>query len=123
MATVHTPTGVTIDGILIDGNRITKPEYLRIIASLTETEAKGADASMDDVMKRQEFTGELAGKIIVHWPFDAPISKDGYLALGLLDSMRVDQALTEFCLSLAEKKSTLPLKQPEATNGQSTTLS
>ena len=112
MATPHTPTGVTIYGILIDGNRISRREYTAIVAAIQAS---------NDIQRNDELTGELVEKLVVAWPFEQPITKDGYLNLPLPDSLRVDQAITEYGTGLGEKKSSLPSKQPENSNGQLTT--
>lgn len=111
MATAHIPTGVEIDGILIDANRISR----RVFVALTE--AIGKATAEDNAILRDELTGDLIAAIVIHWPFDKPVSKDSYLDLGLLDSRRVDQAITEFMAGLSEKKSESPLTPPASSNG------
>jgi hypothetical protein len=104
----HTPTGVTIDGILLDPARITRREYVRIIAAIQAS---------DDLQLNDELTGELVAKMVAHWPFDKPVTKDGYLDLNLLESRRVDNALLKLDQELGEKKSDSPSKPPENSNG------
>jgi hypothetical protein len=105
-------TSMTIDGIVIDLNRISKREYFGFISALTEaTNGKedGVGLDVEEMQASDEITGQLAERVVVSWPFvGAKISKDGYLDLGMLDSKRVSDALTAALQSIGEKKESEP---------------
>lgn len=106
----RSPTAQTIDGITIDANRISRRKFVEL------TSAIGQAADSDNANLRDELTGELVEKIVTYWPFEAPISRDGYLDLGLLDSRQVDNAVMEFMQGLGQKKLDSPSKPPESSS-------
>lgn len=105
------PTAIEIDGIVFDLNRITRKEYSRRIRQIQvlappeaedgEPETELSEENFDGV---QQLSGELYAKIIVAWPFSQPITAEGYVSLGMLDSGRVDDAFTQLAEVLKEKK-------------------
>lgn len=102
------PTAETIDGITIDANLISRRKFVQI------TSAIGKAVAEDDAVTRDELSGELVELIVKAWPFGTIISKDAYLDLGLIDSQRVDNAVSEFMRGLGEKKLELPSTLPES---------
>jgi len=111
----HSPTAIEIDGIVFDLNRITRKEYsraMRQIQALIPPEAKKGETvegpelelSEEDAEKIQELSGQLYAKIITVWPFSQPITAEGYVSLGMMDSTRVDEAFTQMGKILQEKK-------------------
>lgn len=93
------PTVQTIDGIEIDLNRISRREFVRLTNAIREALLGG------DTPTRDELTGEMAALIVNKWPYEQPVSQDGYLSLGLLDSKTVDDALNEAMGIIGKKKS------------------
>lgn len=83
-----------ISGIIFDLNRITRRDYTAFTMEFSQVET---------LVERDEKTGELAEKIIVSWPFDQPVSKEGYLNLGLADSTVIDRAIKEAMAYLSER--------------------
>lgn len=104
------PTIAVIDGITIDANRISRRKFV----DLTSAIQRASDA--DDATLRDELTGEIVEKIVTYWPFENPITQDGYLDLGLMDSRRVDNAIMEFMQGLGQKKLDSPSKPPESSS-------
>lgn len=107
----NSPTAIEVDGIVFDMNRIIRKEYLRLIRqiqALTPPEAKEGEPepelSEEDSDKIQELSGQLYAKIITAWPFSEPITAEGYINLGMMDSARVDEAFTQLSKILEEKK-------------------
>jgi hypothetical protein len=105
------PTAIEIDGIVFDLNRITRKEYargMRQIQVLTPAETKEGEPepelSEQDAEKIQELSGQLYAQIITAWPFSQPLTVEGYLNLGMMDSARVDEAFTRLGQILQEKK-------------------
>lgn len=103
----HSPTAETIDGITIDANLISRRKFVQITSAISKAVAD------DDAVTRDELSGELVELIVKAWPYGAVISKDAYLDLGLIDSRRVDEAISEFMRGLGEKKLALPSTLPE----------
>ena len=97
------PTAQTIDGVTIDLNRVSRLTFREFLRRLTAAGDDGSD----------ELTGDFLALVVTAWPFGTDITKDGYLALPLLDSMRVDNALNEAMEIISKKKSLLSPKQPE----------
>ena len=87
-------TTQTIDGITLDANRISRREFMRLTMAMDEA---------PNVVLRDQLTAELATKIVTSWPFGDTITIDAYLDLGLMDSKRVDQALTQLMEDIAKK--------------------
>lgn len=81
-------------GIIIDLNRITRPQFRQFIARLT------ADNTPED---KDKITAEMAARVITEWPFSNPITEDGVMSLGLLDGKAVDDALSAAILELNSK--------------------
>lgn len=80
--------------IVVDLNRITRREYRQFLDRLREEEGG---------LEKDILTGDLIEKVVVSWPFSQPISADGYMSLGLGDSQKVDQELTEALTAMSEK--------------------
>jgi len=108
MSAPHTPTGVEINGILIDGNRITRREYARIVAAIQACES---------VLVSDQLSGELVEKIVVHWPFGVPVTRENYFDLTFTQSKMVDNAIVQFGQEIGQKKSESPSIQPASSNG------
>jgi hypothetical protein len=79
---------------VIDLNRITKREFRDYLAGREQAE----DKDLYDAEK-------LYIKVIMAWPFQQKISVDGYQDLGLMDALRVDDAVSEAMTQLSQKKS------------------
>lgn len=82
-----------LNGITLDLNRITRREFRRFLTDLSEADGEARD----------ELTGQMVEKVVTTWPYNAPITQDGYLDLPLADSLAVDRALTEAMSYLSEK--------------------
>jgi hypothetical protein len=83
------------EDIKVDLNQITRREFRKFLADLD---------SAKDGFERDDLTGALIEKVVVSWPFDEEITKDGYLSLGLADSNRVDALLTDALNGVGKKK-------------------
>lgn len=83
-----------ISGIIFDLNRITRRDYTAFTMGFAEIET---------LAERDDKTGELVEKIVTAWSFDQPVSKEGYLNLGLEDSTVVDRAIKEAMAYLSER--------------------
>jgi hypothetical protein len=105
----HSPTAQTFDEITIDINRVTRREFNEFWKLVTQA----GDGSEDDL------TGDFVEKVVTHWPFEQSINRAGYLALGVLDMQRVDDALLQAISIVIKKKSSLLLTLPENSNGAS----
>ena len=81
--------------IEIDLNRITRREFRGYINTLLAANENTDEADL--------LTGELIEKVVTSWPFDNPITQDGYMDLGLQDSKSVDEALKAALGFVAEK--------------------
>ena len=81
--------------IEIDLNRITRREFRGYINTLLAANENTDEADL--------LTGELIEKLVISWPFDNPITQDGYMDLGLQDSKSVDEALKTALGFVAEK--------------------
>jgi hypothetical protein len=85
-------------GFVIDLNRITKRQFRDYLAGREQADNKDLyDAEY------------LYVHVIVKWPFDMPISLESYQDLGLMDALKVDNAVSEALTQLGQKKSGLPL--------------
>lgn len=81
-----------MDGaIKVDLNRITRGEF----SELMDANRAGRLTS--------EATAELVARVVVEWPFEPEISEAGFFELGLLDSRRVEDAVTGALNDLAKK--------------------
>ena len=89
------PNIEAVPKIEIDLNRITRREFRGYVNALLAVDelTDGADL----------LTGELIEKVIISWPYDNPITQDGYMDLGLQDSKSVDEALKDALGFVAEK--------------------
>ena len=83
--------------ILVDLNRVTRREF-------REFRAKLAKIKEEDIDARESIVADFYVKVISEWPYTDEITADNYLSLGLLDSQRVDEAVTEAVNALTEKK-------------------
>lgn len=85
------------NGFVIDFGRMTRKEYREW--------QKGRDKAKDfDVWDATH----LYSKIIVEWPFDEPITPEGYDNLSVLDARRVDEAVSDKILEIFSKKKSEP---------------
>ena len=91
----HSPTVQDFNGIKIDLNRTTRRNWITRLNDILKEE---------DLLKAGEMTGVLVETVVVEWPFDVPISKDGFLDLPFGDSRLVESALQEAQKPIAEKK-------------------
>lgn len=94
----RSPTAETIDGITIDANHISRRKFVLLTNEINKAILD------DDAMARDELSGELVEIIVKAWPFGETITKDAYLDLGLMDSQRVDNAVSQFMKNTSEKK-------------------
>jgi hypothetical protein len=103
-------TAQTYDGITVDLNRITRAEYRRLMDDIFKAEG--------DEDAESALTGELAEKIITHWPFQPEINRAGYLALGIMDAKRVDAAMLQAIAEMqnGKGKKVLAADPPGAAN-------
>jgi hypothetical protein len=83
---------------VIDLNRITKREFRAYLNGRDQAEDK-------DIYDAEN----LYVKVIMVWPFPQKISVEGYQDLGLMDALRVDDAVSEAMTQLGQKKSAQPL--------------
>jgi hypothetical protein len=83
---------------VIDLNRITKREFRAYLVGREEVEDK-------DLYDAEH----LYVKVIMTWPFPQKISVEGYQDLGLMDALKVDDAVSGAMTQLAQKKSGPPL--------------
>lgn len=90
------PTSQTIDGVTIDLNRISVRQFANLTAEM--------EAAAENVNKRIELSGKLVAMIVTAWPFEQPITPDGYQDLGLLDSALVDGVIQQIGEILRQKK-------------------
>ena len=79
--------------IEIDLNRISRAWY-RDWTERLKTEEGDKD----------ELSAEIVAKVVVRWPYEQPVSEDGYKNLGLADSIAVDRALSDALESISKKK-------------------
>jgi len=84
--------------IKIDLNQITRREFHEFLKRIQEAKAGG------DPLEADRVSGELIERVCISWPFDNPISADGYLDLPMADSLKVDRAFEEATELLAQKK-------------------
>lgn len=82
------------DGFTIDLNLISKRDFRFWF--------QGRDTAPDKDLWDAE---HLYVKVVVEWPFDAPISVEGYDDLGVLDAAKVDAAVSEHLIAIGKKKS------------------
>ena len=82
------------NGIVINLNRINKADFRKWL--------KGRDKAADRDLWDAE---HLYTKVITAWPWHQPISREGYDALGTLDALAVDEAVSAALESLGKKKS------------------
>ena len=80
--------------IKIDLNRVTRREFREYLVRVKEA----------DGIKADELTGALIEKIVISWPYDQPITQEGYLNLGLRDSQEVDEFISGAMSNISEKK-------------------
>ena len=80
--------------IKVNLNRITRAQFFDFIARLQNTKDTNGAANA---------TGELVELVIEDWPYEQPITPEGYNALGMLDAIEVDNALTDAMGELASK--------------------
>jgi hypothetical protein len=86
-----------IDGFTIDMNRISRREFRAFMARL--------EAASDKPEERDILSGDLVEMVVTVWPFDGiPITREGYLDLGLEDGKRCDDAVTQAMDMLHQKK-------------------
>lgn len=90
-------TAQTIDGFTIDLNRVTRREFREFLRQLGEAGDTGGGDSV---------TGDFLERVMTAWPFGDVISLEAYLDLPLLDSKRVDDALTTALEIITKKNST-----------------
>lgn len=83
---------------VIDLNRITKREFRDYLV--------GREQAKDKDLYDAE---HLYVKVIMTWPFSQKISVEGYQDLGLLDALKVDDAVSEVMVQLGQKKLEPPL--------------
>lgn len=94
----------------IDLNRLRRAELRAFLHDLMAvgSELARTDLSLEqriEIEQRQDdLSAWLAEKVVVSWPYKAPISRDGYKALKLDESMAVDEALTEALAWLSEQR-------------------
>lgn len=81
--------------ITIDLNKITRREFREFIRAIIEANEFTEEADL--------LTGDLASKVITGWPYEQPITQEGYMELGLADSRNVDEALKKSLGLVAEK--------------------
>ena len=81
--------------IEIDLNRITRRQFRAYVNSLMAADDLTEDADL--------LTGDLVSQVVISWPYEQPITQDGYLDLGLQDSKDVDIALKDALGFVAEK--------------------
>jgi hypothetical protein len=86
---------MAVPKIEIDLNRVTRREFRGYINSLLAVDELTDEADL--------LTGEIISKVIISWPYEQPITQDGYMDLGLQDSKDVDVALKEALGFVAEK--------------------
>ena len=79
--------------IEIDLNRVTRPEFRAYL--------RGRENGVADL---DAYDAEFMCKVIVSWPYDQPVTPDGYLALGLLDAKAVDDAVMASLGEMQKKK-------------------
>lgn len=92
MAKRKSTTPQTLGAIKIDLNLITRGEFKSILSNF-----EGDILNDDDI-------GALVEKVVVEWPYDAPISSAGLDGLGLIDSRDVTDAIAEALAQLNKKK-------------------
>ena len=81
--------------IVFDLNRITRGEFRDYTAKINETE---------DRAEQDRLSAAMIAKTCVSWPFEQKVSVDGYMSLGLKDSLLVDEAFSEAMGEIGEKK-------------------
>lgn len=82
------------NGFEYDLNRISKREWREWL--------RGRDAVEDKDTWDAE---HLYAKVIIAWPYDAPISAEGYESLGVLDALEVDEIIGQAIVDVSKKKS------------------
>lgn len=81
------------NGFNIDLNRISKRDFRAYLVGRDQAEDKDLwDAEM------------LYEKVIISWPYDEPVTVEGYQNLGLTDALAVDNAVSEALQQLGKKK-------------------
>lgn len=83
--------------IIVDMNRVTRREFRQFRNDLKAIPE-------DQVEQREEVMAGFYGKVVVSWPFEVPVSPEGYLSLGMLDARRVDEAVSGAISEISEKK-------------------
>lgn len=79
--------------IEVDLNRISRGDYAAWLSGRESAEDRGLwDAE------------HLIAKVVQSWPFERPISLDGYLSLGLLDAQEVDDAVNAAVEMMLKKR-------------------
>ena len=79
----------------IDLNRITRRQFRGYVNALLAVDETTDEADL--------LTGEIIERVVISWPYEQPISQDGYMDLGLQDSKNVDEALRDALGFVAEK--------------------
>jgi hypothetical protein len=82
--------------ITIDMNNITRKQFADFMRRL------GADGTTEE---KARITGELVEAVVEDWPYEQPMTADGYESLGLIDAMAVDEALSDAIMELSSKNS------------------
>lgn len=82
--------------IIVDLNRVTRTEFRQFRKDLAGIE----DGDMD---AREIVVSAFYAKVVASWPFEAELTPESYLALGLLDASKVDQAVNEAVTAISEK--------------------
>jgi len=82
------------DKTIVNLNLITRKQFLDFMSRLQ------AEGTPDE---KSIITGELVELVIEDWPYKQPVTVDGYNALGMLDSVEVDNALTDAMVDLTSK--------------------
>ena len=91
--------------VKLDFNRIDWPTFLEFIRrndELTEKE-RTEGGSIELALAKRQVSGELLEKVLVSWPFDAPMTAEGYMSLGLIDAKAVDEVLAQGITKLNPK--------------------
>lgn len=86
-------TNFVKDGFIINLNGLTRKDY--IAWRLGRAAAEDKDT----------FDAEhLLAKVIIEWPYEQPVSLEGYLSLGFADSLIVDNMVSEAVDNLTGKE-------------------